>query len=604
MVSKFWRQKVLILTPTNIQSVLSGERIRVVENIQIGKFKEDEEKLEEIFNILENSDLLVTFDVGKNDLTSLDSSTLAKVFCRIRNVILTKAKLSSQQIYDIHEKIANTERKDLKLRMFSVSNGPGDEVTETLLTSLITKLEEVSLENQFLGISARSSFLRNIANLHFVSLRKVSLNNTNLHFIDPEVMEKFACKLESLRLRNCNLTVEQIDGIFIKVAEGSSKLRTLDVFGNDLRGTDLECAVDAVLQLEEFSGQGVYTLGNPYGIDLAYMLCFMMEFTENIKLKNLEIDVIPNANFYLMARVESLTLNGCVISNPNLGELFFGVAGDEKLKKLTLKNCQNMNSVPTYQIELAMKDNLDDFVLEFTGLTREQCHAILSNGRHLKYLHIEGTDLSHFEPPCLVNLFNSELKPFSLEKIVIKNCNLFAHHVNGILQKIFAAESGARKSALKEITLEYHGDSLDEELLKKARRFVAVRLLKKENPWELKEEGNAAFKAGNFLLALAKYKQAIKFAENREEEATALKNRAAVHLKLKNYKAVVADTSRALDILPSDVKALYRRCRAYESLGDIKLALKDARKAKSINPRDRDIAETFNRVFNIHQEEN
>ena len=124
MVSKFWRQKVLILTPTNIQSVLSGERIRVVENIQIGNFKEDEEKLEEIFNILENSDLLVTFDVGKNDLTSLDSSTLAKVFCRIRNVILTKAKLSSQQIYDIHEKIANTERKDLKLRMFSVSDGP------------------------------------------------------------------------------------------------------------------------------------------------------------------------------------------------------------------------------------------------------------------------------------------------------------------------------------------------------------------------------------------------------------------------------------------------------------------------------------------------
>ena len=279
---------------------------------------------------------------------------------------------------------------------------------------------------------------------------------------------------------------------------------------------------------------------------------------------------------------------------------------DKKLKKLTLMNCHQVESIPLELIEATVK-KVDHFVLKSTEITIDQKMVILIGACNMKCLEIEGVDLSDFGLLSLGNFFYSEVDPgpslsCGLEKITLKDCNLSALHVFGILRKIYFA--GA-KSTLKSVTLEYHDDDednsyIDEVLLSNARRFAAVRLIKKENPLDLKEKGNAAYKAGNFPLALSKYKEAVKFAETRQEEVTALKNRAAVHLKLENYKAAVSDSSRALDILPGDVKALYRRCRAYESLGEIELAVEDARRARNINPRDRDIAETFNRLLNIN----
>ena len=49
------------------------------------------------------------------------------------------------------------------------------------------------------------------------------------------------------------------------------------------------------------------------------------------------------------------------------------------------------------------------------------------------------------------------------------------------------------KSTLKSVTLEYQPDEyieyIDEKLLENARRFAEVRLIKKKNPRDLKEEG-------------------------------------------------------------------------------------------------------------------
>ena len=87
-----------------------------------------------------------------------------------------------------------------------------------------------------------------------------------------------------------------------------------------------------------------------------------------------------------------------------------------------------------------------------------------------------------------------------------------------------------------------------------------------EDPIKLKEEGNAAFKACDYEEALLKYTEAIQLTEKDADKSLFLKNRAAVNLKTENFRAVVDDCTKALELTPNDPKALYRRCQAYESL--------------------------------------
>jgi len=104
---------------------------------------------------------------------------------------------------------------------------------------------------------------------------------------------------------------------------------------------------------------------------------------------------------------------------------------------------------------------------------------------------------------------------------------------------------------------------------------------------EAKEAGNNAYKAGDIDEALAHYTRAIDLSSDAKDEKTmavCLKNRAAVFLKEEDYDAVVADCSRSLEFAPNDPKALFRRCQAYEALGQVDSAYKDAREVHRIDP--------------------
>ncbi|CAN8063467.1 unnamed protein product [Agarophyton chilense] len=98
----------------------------------------------------------------------------------------------------------------------------------------------------------------------------------------------------------------------------------------------------------------------------------------------------------------------------------------------------------------------------------------------------------------------------------------------------------------------------------------------------LKEEGNALYKAGDFAQAVEKYTLASKSAHvPNGDRAIYFANRAAAHLKLQNFEAVVQDTSAALDLKPGYVKALSRRREAREALQEWRGALEDAQQLKA-----------------------
>lgn len=120
---------------------------------------------------------------------------------------------------------------------------------------------------------------------------------------------------------------------------------------------------------------------------------------------------------------------------------------------------------------------------------------------------------------------------------------------------------------------------------------------------ELKNEGNALFTAGDFSGAIQKYSKGLKLCtSNNSDKATLLKNRAAAYLKLEEYEKVVDDTTAALEITPSDIKALFRRCQAYEQLGQYNEAFKDARAVNHLDPKNSAV-QPYLRKLNIKLQE-
>ncbi|XP_018313888.1 mitochondrial import receptor subunit TOM70 [Mycetomoellerius zeteki] len=82
---------------------------------------------------------------------------------------------------------------------------------------------------------------------------------------------------------------------------------------------------------------------------------------------------------------------------------------------------------------------------------------------------------------------------------------------------------------------------------------------------------------GKYNDAIAQYNKAIETCpkENIENLAVFYENRAAAYEQLKIYSAVKADCTKALEQNPKYTKALLRRARVLEQIGDLEAALKD-----------------------------
>ena len=135
---------------------------------------------------------------------------------------------------------------------------------------------------------------------------------------------------------------------------------------------------------------------------------------------------------------------------------------------------------------------------------------------------------------------------------------------------------------------------------------------------KLKDQGNDAFKAGNYAKAVVLYGKAIDVALPPQESdydsdttvdstesrisdmRDALKefpnlhiyysNRAMAHIRLENFGCAIADATKAIQLVPTFAKAYYRRGCSKVGLTHYKDALKDFERCCQISPSDVDAA--------------
>ncbi|CAH1980069.1 unnamed protein product [Acanthoscelides obtectus] len=120
---------------------------------------------------------------------------------------------------------------------------------------------------------------------------------------------------------------------------------------------------------------------------------------------------------------------------------------------------------------------------------------------------------------------------------------------------------------------------------------------------QYKEQGNTAFKNSEYDQAVRLYTKAINVTKGENRNlAVYYKNRAAAHLKQQKYQEALEDCDKCLEIVPSDPKALFRRCQALEALGRLEEAYRDATQIFKDDPTNKEIQPVLSRLLPIVQE--
>lgn len=121
------------------------------------------------------------------------------------------------------------------------------------------------------------------------------------------------------------------------------------------------------------------------------------------------------------------------------------------------------------------------------------------------------------------------------------------------------------------------------------KAFAFFKYIKKAEL--LKDQGNDHFKAGRCRDAIKSYSQAVLLDKmNDQYNAILYCNRAAAHMKLKEWIEGEHDCSRAIDRKPDYVKAFTRRGQCKIENEKFDDAIRDYEKAQKLCPEDKDIA--------------
>lgn len=116
----------------------------------------------------------------------------------------------------------------------------------------------------------------------------------------------------------------------------------------------------------------------------------------------------------------------------------------------------------------------------------------------------------------------------------------------------------------------------------------------------LKEEGSRAFAMKKYDEATAAWDRALALDSITPADAALLRNnKAACHMVAKRFKEAVAECTAALEVQPEYLKALVRRSKAYEGLGQYKQALADLSTAAKLDGGAEDIKIAERRVKDL-----
>jgi len=173
-------------------------------------------------------------------------------------------------------------------------------------------------------------------------------------------------------------------------------------------------------------------------------------------------------------------------------------------------------------------------------------------------------------------------------------------------QYAYGEQGNDELNILPNATLEYEIELLDFTKEKQAWEMETPE--KFEACEKAKKEGNDLFVAGKVERARKKYKKALglvdsdySMKDDEKENAKKLKlpcylNLAACLLKLKDWKEVIENCNKALEMEPNNAKGLFRRGQAFSELDEWEDARRDLNKALILEPNNKQVKVEIGRL--------
>jgi len=148
----------------------------------------------------------------------------------------------------------------------------------------------------------------------------------------------------------------------------------------------------------------------------------------------------------------------------------------------------------------------------------------------------------------------------------------------GVLEKAYKKGFRANKDLAK----------LHDKVFERAEAMKQQQLRSKPKTEQIKAKGNAHFKNGEYDQALAAYAQVLKLANpetDRKLIVSCYCNRAICYQQQSDFRNVIQECNKALELDPDNAKALMRRSSAFEGMEKYRLALQDVRKVLLRHPK-------------------
>jgi len=183
-----------------------------------------------------------------------------------------------------------------------------------------------------------------------------------------------------------------------------------------------------------------------------------------------------------------------------------------------------------------------------------------------------------------------------LAKSIELECPKFHQHVCELEEQKRKEKEEAEKAPLPE--------SMTSSEPKTDKQRLAAAIKKKD-------QGNTLFKEGDYSNAARRYSQSIAYLDAIYEDSNEKKtmitscslNIAACYLQVKDSKRAITYCDKALQHEAENVKALFRRAKAYTLQKDYDLSRKDLKRCEELQPGNKEILSELARVKKLEEDD-
>jgi len=177
----------------------------------------------------------------KTQLSNISPKTISNVLNILKSVTL-KAKLTNKQLEEFFEQSDDSQLETLELGYNNLSK-----VSSSKLPQLLAKLNHLSLFSVQISAVPAENMFQQISKLN--SMESLNLKNVDLYQVDSKTLSNALVNLKHLSLQNCLLDRKQVKELLAKLVEGNS-LTSLDLSGNDLSYASANMLATVVINLE------------------------------------------------------------------------------------------------------------------------------------------------------------------------------------------------------------------------------------------------------------------------------------------------------------------------------------------------------------------